>query len=159
MHPLAGCLPQWTSALQTHAKTGQYAGCVGTATRASACRASRVLTVRLMWMSVLHSPAGTEPPVWTGWAGSPVCVLLGLLVSGQNCTGSPKSNRLHHLKPKNIRWLYDDTFLGLCIFKLLTYMINGLIWGLDYKLCKLQYKRGLNLCCPLLALLLWPWAC
>lgn len=131
MHPLAGCLPQWTSALQTHAKTGQYAGSVGTATLASVCRASRVLTVRLMWMSVLHSPAGTEPPVWTGWAGSPVCVLLGLLVSGQNCTGSPKSNRLHHLNPKTtggfmMRHLWDCCWTFL-IIKENAYMYNCLI--------------------------------
>lgn len=32
-------------------------------------------------MNVFHSPAGTEPPVWTEWADTPVYVLLDSLVS------------------------------------------------------------------------------
>lgn len=85
--PLTGRPPQRTSAHRTRAKTAPSAGHVGTATRASACRASRAPTARLMWTSVPRSPAGMAPPVWTGWATSPVCVLLGSLVGDGTVLG------------------------------------------------------------------------
>lgn len=142
MHPLTGCLRQMTTALQTPAKTGRYAGSAGTATPASACRGSRALTVRLMWTSVFHSPAGTEPPVWTEWAGSPVCVPQGSPVSGQISVASLRTfaDSKHIINPNSVihvlkkEKLVYCTPLALCIYLLHT------PWSL-YFLRLLQLKQ------------------